>query len=142
MSDIVSIAADIFNVREEDILSPSRKRRYTKARQALYYVLRRRDHLTLSDVAARMKRGDHNTVMSGIAQCEARMKAEPFYAAQVRELMECRVRPPAAEALHPAVLTKRIKPKNEHVTGDRDARMRMHGSFALLRAIEAARAAA
>ena len=37
---------------------------------------------------------------------------------------------------YPAILTKRVKPRNEHVKNDHDARMRMHGTNALLRALQ------
>lgn len=141
MSDLIEAAADMFDVRPEDVTGACRERRFTKARFAVCYILRTRDHLTLMDIGARMGGRDHSTIQRAIEQCENFMRVQPHYAEQVSDLISGRHRAPLIESRHPPTLTKQIKPKNEHATGDRDARMRMHGSFALLRAIEAARAA-
>jgi chromosomal replication initiation ATPase DnaA len=72
---VVKAAAELWNVRTELLLSPSRKASVASARQAVMAVLYHEFDLTLADIGAELDR-DHTTILYGIRVADPDRVAE------------------------------------------------------------------
>lgn len=84
--EITQAAADIFGVPVRDILSKSRFREHTSARQAVCLVAWERGWS--SPAIGRVLGRDHSTVLHGRDRAAALGAGDPGYAAKVAELLE------------------------------------------------------
>lgn len=71
--DAVSIA---YNVPREAILGKSRQWHIVRARHALWWSLRCEGH-SYPVIASLVGRGDHTTIMAGVARHESRLRPAP-----------------------------------------------------------------
>ncbi len=147
---IIAAVAEAFGVCEGDILGRSRPRAVTQARFATAWMLRvfprpggkRRSY---PDVIREMGRKDHTTAIYGYDKAEALLARDPGFAECVARAGELLARMeillpalPVPEIRTPPGRFRHVKRKNELAAGDSDARARMHGTFALGRALQEA----
>lgn len=78
---ILESIADEFYIDPVDIMSGNNTDEVADARQVAYWVLRSTTRLTSDQIAKRMNRRDHTTVLHGIAKVEERRNANPDYRA-------------------------------------------------------------
>ncbi|MCM1090410.1 MAG: chromosomal replication initiator protein DnaA [Butyrivibrio sp.] len=72
---IISIVADQFNVKPEDITSKRRNSEFVLPRQVVMYLCRNLTNISLKNIAAILNKGDHTTVMHGIKKIEDEMSS-------------------------------------------------------------------
>ncbi|MDE7251450.1 MAG: chromosomal replication initiator protein DnaA [Acetatifactor sp.] len=72
---IISIVADQFNVKPEDITSKRRNSEFVLPRQVVMYLCRSLTNISLKNIAAILNKGDHTTIMHGIKKIEDEMKS-------------------------------------------------------------------
>lgn len=72
---IISIVADQFNVKPEDITSKRRNSEFVLPRQVVMYLCRHLTNISLKNIAAILNKGDHTTIMHGIKKIEDEMKS-------------------------------------------------------------------
>lgn len=78
-------AARLFDIKEQDIIGPSRIARHVEARQALAYVLRA-EHWSLKSIGALLGGRDHKTVLVSIATAERKRQQDATFAVRVQAL--------------------------------------------------------
>lgn len=78
-------AARLFDIKEQDITSPSRIARHVEARQALAYVLRA-EHWSLKSIGALLGGRDHNTIFTSVAAAERKRATDANFAVRVQAL--------------------------------------------------------
>lgn len=72
---IISIVADQFNVKPEDITSKRRNSEFVLPRQVVMYLCRNLTNISLKHIAAILNKGDHTTIIHGIKKIEDEMKS-------------------------------------------------------------------
>lgn len=82
---VLRAVAEAFEVRVDDLLSPARSHKVSRARQAAYMLLRA-EH-TCTDVGILFSR-DHTTVLYGAREAEQRAKDNPRYAMALADAMQ------------------------------------------------------
>lgn len=153
-------AADLWGITVGELSTPEREPQVVRARHALIWAL----HTATAELRAesgvqsaglsasaigRLLGRDHTTVLHSIGQARRLRAEQPIFRRWSDELTQLARTCRTGEVITRLVdqtdqrgLSHRIKPKNELAQGDSDARMRLHGTFALGRALQAARAAA
>lgn len=145
--DTLAVYAAAFGIEAHELRGPCRKRHLIRARYATCWVLRRRDKISYPMIGKFLDGRDHSTIINAIEQCEVFREYDTEYRAMTDALWKAapattsvqietlvRLRNAAPKKV-PARLTKRIKPKNEIAANDTDARMRLHGTLKLERAL-------
>lgn len=153
---IVDACADAFDVPRDELMSPSRIRRLSRARQATYWMLRtfptpggvERSFPQIGRIMGR----DHGSVIQGYRTAEYLLERDARFTAMIADAAELMSGAVMLEPLSPKDIPERprervkpsqfrhVKARNEVARDDTDARMRLHGTFALGRALQAAMA--
>lgn len=77
--DVIHTVSAYYDLKPSHIKGPSRKQNIALARQIVMYLLRKRLHLNLEEVAFLTKRKDHTTVLHGVSKIEnLALHDEPF----------------------------------------------------------------
>jgi chromosomal replication initiator protein len=82
--EIITEVSYYFGVTTEEILRGGRMARFVLLRHLCMWLMRK--HLagmSLSEIAKRMGLKDHSTICNGIARTDAKIAADPGFAAQV-----------------------------------------------------------
>lgn len=85
--DMIAVVAQAFNMTPDDITGRNQHERYIIARQAAYYVVKRRFGYSYGPMRSLFKR-DHSTIIKGIHSLERRMRETPSLKAKIESLLK------------------------------------------------------
>lgn len=91
---IVTLVADAFRLRPDELVHGRRTRYRTTARWTAVYMLRLSGKLSLSDIARTMRYKDHSTVIYALRELAERVKIDADLARLIAELTHA-ITPPA-----------------------------------------------
>ncbi len=75
--------ASFYDLKEEEILSHSRKRELVKPRQIIMYLLREEMGYAFTNIAEKMGQRDHTTVIHACRKITKEMEKNPVFAQEV-----------------------------------------------------------
>jgi chromosomal replication initiation ATPase DnaA len=100
LREIIEAVADFYRIEAVEIRSPSRAHTVTIPRMIVYYLARRLTRMSLQDIANRLGRRDHGTIINGVERITRKLHRDDLLRDDI-DILRMRIGEKVHARLHP-----------------------------------------